>query len=416
MTTPGPVKIYRCGNCSALFARRTIASGNTLRARYRSDGKMDAPMLPLSPPLVACPACRNVLPSSTLEPIDQYRAYLGFVPRDEHAPQLMLSEKYKDAPWLDVPSANECLEFVRGADLGDQEVRLRLFTVQRVNDERLLALSPVVWFKKLERIKALRAQGDKKTGRRQFQRLASACRAGELPVIELADFLKFGWSIAPLSTDQVDNAEQLLKLLEHSGSEESKLLRVELLRELGRFDEAMLLLDDDFDDGGRAEQLLLACESRCAEPFTYANGYDHEGYEYDWHLRRYRPEDEPEISGDEDPPVFHIGNRDWWVKVLGMLQHNWALIDRNDDGSVAVYFFHDGGGTKSPTGYSWRQLRGRCAVVDSLPFKSMSQAREGLERYGFFQLKKTPGPWVGEEPRGIIYDARGSAQRIYSDN
>ena len=371
-------------------------------------------MLPLSPPLVACPACRNVVPSSTLEPIDQYRAYLGFVLRDEHAPHLMLAEKYKDTPWLEVPSANECLEFVHGADLGDQEVRLRLFTVQRVNDERLFALSPVVWFKKLERIKALRARGEKKTGRRQFQRLASACRAGELPVIELAYFLKFGWSIASFTARQYDNAVQLLKLLEHSGSEESKLLRVELLRELGRFDEAMLLLDDDFDDGGRAQQLLVASEARCAEPFTYANGYDHEGYEFDWQLRRYTPEDELEISGDEDPPVFHIGNRDWWVKVLGMLQHNWALIEENDNGSVTAYFFHDGGVTKSPTGYSWQQLRGRFAVVDSLTFDSMEQARQGLELIGFSRLVETPGPWMGEEPKGVFFDARATEAGVYS--
>ncbi len=43
-----------------------------------------------------------------------------------------------------------------------------------------------------------------------------------------------------------------------------------------------------------------------------------------------------------------IHSRDYWVKVVEMLQQNWALIDQESHGKAVVYFVHDGsGGAKS---------------------------------------------------------------------
>ena len=56
---PGPKLIYRCTACAGLFARRTLASGNTLGAQFRSDGSFKARMLPQTPALVACPHCHE---------------------------------------------------------------------------------------------------------------------------------------------------------------------------------------------------------------------------------------------------------------------------------------------------------------------------------------------------------------------
>ena len=39
-----------------------------------------------------------------------------------------------------------------------------------------------------------------------------------------------------------------------------------------------------------------------------------------------------------------IRSRDYWVKVVEMLQQNWALIDVEPDGSCIVHFIHDGSG------------------------------------------------------------------------
>jgi hypothetical protein len=75
MTTPGPTLVYECTSCKKPFKRRTIASGNTFGARIRSDGRMFAPMLPTTPPIVACPHCNLAVKIFELEPIAEFRTY-----------------------------------------------------------------------------------------------------------------------------------------------------------------------------------------------------------------------------------------------------------------------------------------------------------------------------------------------------
>ena len=105
---------------------------------------------------------------------------------------------------------------------------------------------------------------------------------------------------------------------------------------------------------------------------------------------------------------------DWWVKVLGMLQHNWALIETKDKG-VTVYFFHDLGTTVGSMGpYKLSQLRNRCAIIDSLDFESSEAAIEALDANGFNRLVDYPGPWDGSQPHGNFYDARDHQAGIYS--
>jgi hypothetical protein len=57
---------------------------------------------------------------------------------------------------------------------------------------------------------------------------------------------------------------------------------------------------------------------------------------------------------------------DFWVKVVEMLQQNWALIDIKADGSVRVFFISDTGG-----------------VFDEMAFPSADAAERALERNGF---------------------------------
>ncbi|MCK5862112.1 MAG: hypothetical protein KAH38_06485 [Candidatus Hydrogenedentes bacterium] len=54
---PGPVIIHECPVCSNLIEQNTLASGNTFGARFWTDGKMDAPMLPDQAWLVKCEHC-----------------------------------------------------------------------------------------------------------------------------------------------------------------------------------------------------------------------------------------------------------------------------------------------------------------------------------------------------------------------
>ncbi len=113
-------------------------------------------------------------------------------------------------------------------------------------------------------------------------------------------------------------------------------------------------------------------------------------------------------------PLFEIYSDDWWVKVLGMLQHNWALIETSNKKTTA-YFFHDLG---IQSGYSKRykiyQLKNRCAVVDSLDFESIKAAELELQQNGFMRLKDNPGPWESSQPNKNFYDAREDEAGIYS--
>ncbi len=61
-----------------------------------------------------------------------------------------------------------------------------------------------------------------------------------------------------------------------------------------------------------------------------------------------------------------IMSNDFWVKVVEMLQQNWALIEEKPDGGVCVYFIGDTSG-----------------VFDELSFPSADDAIAALRRNGF---------------------------------
>jgi hypothetical protein len=58
---PGPNLIYECYRCEDNIKVDTIGSGNTFGARFWSDGKREAPMLPDQPWLIKCPHCRALI-------------------------------------------------------------------------------------------------------------------------------------------------------------------------------------------------------------------------------------------------------------------------------------------------------------------------------------------------------------------
>ena len=61
-----------------------------------------------------------------------------------------------------------------------------------------------------------------------------------------------------------------------------------------------------------------------------------------------------------------IQSRDYWFKVVEMLQQNWALIDPLTDGSCKVFFVGDTSG-----------------VFDEMGFISVDDAVSSLKRNGF---------------------------------
>ena len=64
--------------------------------------------------------------------------------------------------------------------------------------------------------------------------------------------------------------------------------------------------------------------------------------------------------------AVEINSSDFWVKVVGMLQQNWALVDPAASGTADVYFVDDGGG-----------------VFDQVAFPNADSAFAALARNGF---------------------------------
>lgn len=104
----------------------------------------------------------------------------------------------------------------------------------------------------------------------------------------------------------------------------------------------------------------------------------------------------PAVSNN---PVIAINSQDYWVKVVGMLQQNWALVIRNDDGPCTIFFISDDSG-----------------VFDQLSFRSPNDARDALHANGFsrfsansrlqrFLVPPLPPFHEGGHPNGKIYSS-----------
>jgi hypothetical protein len=94
-----------------------------------------------------------------------------------------------------------------------------------------------------------------------------------------------------------------------------------------------------------------------------------------------------------------IKSNDFWVKVVEMLQQNWALIDREPDAPAQVFFIHDHSG-----------------VFDQMLFPSVAVAERALLRNGFERFSANPdfakflrppcGPYYRDRhPNGPIYSS-----------
>jgi hypothetical protein len=94
-----------------------------------------------------------------------------------------------------------------------------------------------------------------------------------------------------------------------------------------------------------------------------------------------------------------IQNTDFWVKIVEMLQQNWAVIEVEDTEAVRVYFISDTSG-----------------VFDEMAFPSADAACEILNRNGFRRfaensdlrsfLRPPSGPFHRAiHPNGPIYSS-----------
>lgn len=198
---PGPTIIKHCANCAQPFEQETLLSGNTFGAKFWTDGKREAPMLPDQHALIKCPHCQALLW------IDEQQT-LGEVDWGER-------DQFKNARAYLLPTFEDYLAALEsdGLDL-EKKQYVRRWAWWTGNNPRRKSVTP-----------------------------------------------------QPLSAPETENLLGLAELLDES-NDDDRLMKAEILRELGRFTEARVLLNSSFNqDYVQAIAIIKDCIDQ-SDPFV----------------------------------------------------------------------------------------------------------------------------------------------------
>jgi hypothetical protein len=139
---PGPDQIVACPACGGLAKYATLLSGNTFGARLWTDGKQEAPMLPQPPAVVKCRHCGGCYWLADAERVGELDVW-GADPLapDEAWPlsedhPLAVPESWRTAQYVEEPEEAEYYAALRSGLAQDrqQERALRIFAWWRSND------------------------------------------------------------------------------------------------------------------------------------------------------------------------------------------------------------------------------------------------------------------------------------------
>lgn len=181
---PGPIIVRECPTCNKQLAQETTMSGNTFNARSWTDGKMEAKMLPDRPWLVKCPQCGAIFW------IDEAKKV-----REDRSPEIE-NRLLMGSLSPSLPSENEYLTLLSDGKLTKKK---ELYCRQRA------------WWAANDSIR--------KTQETEFR----------------------------FSAVQENNLETLSQLMNEKDAGQ-RLIKAEILRELGKFKDCINLLKQPFDD------------------------------------------------------------------------------------------------------------------------------------------------------------------------
>jgi hypothetical protein len=189
--TQGPIFVICCPLCSGLAKYPTVASGNTFGAVYYTDGKRVAPMLPATPSVVRCAACRGVFWRSAAAEVGQFD--------EQREDAAAVDADWRKAGYLHEPDEAEHLAALDRliASSPGEERGIRLLTWWRGNDR---------------------------------YRTPSPTPAPDNPKV---------------ASRRHANMRQLIALLD-TAEPSDQLMRAEALRQLGEFDQAVAILSKPF--------------------------------------------------------------------------------------------------------------------------------------------------------------------------
>lgn len=92
-------------------------------------------------------------------------------------------------------------------------------------------------------------------------------------------------------------------------------------------------------------------------------------------------------------------DHDFWVKVVGMLQQNWALISPEHADSVRVDFITDASGIFDSLSYATKD-----EAIIALRRNGFVRYADDTEMQSFISLPKPPFQ-IGSHPNGKIYSS-----------
>jgi hypothetical protein len=205
---PGPDRIIACPRCKGLARCGSTSSGNTFGARIWSDGKPDAPMLPRLPSIAKCRHCGKYYWIDRAKQVGIHDWY-----EDEFDPYLRKHPRWPDVEPIVEPDESECCEAL-AKRLARSKARRR--------ELRLLA-----WWKRNDAFRESDGEA---------REMEARCK---------------------------ENLEALVDLLDESDATD-RLMKAEVLRELGEFEAAKVLLQgvDDPELAPFARQLRALCDAR----------------------------------------------------------------------------------------------------------------------------------------------------------
>lgn len=206
---PGPDQIIACPHCSALAKHGTLMSGNTMGAHGWTDGKQIAPMLPRPPAVVLCQQCAQcywLADAAKIGTVDLW---------GDRSPQT--DPSWTNAPYVQEPGETEYYQALQG-DLAANP-----------KEERTLRI--LAWWRR-----------------------NSAFR--DIPQGTIDD-------AAIVTGATRDNLNALVELL-NDGQADNRLMKAEVLRELGAFEAAIAELDrvTTAEYAKAVLQLRALCEAR----------------------------------------------------------------------------------------------------------------------------------------------------------
>lgn len=145
---PGPTIVRQCGKCGHFLKEYTLLSGNTCGARYWTDGKCDAPMLPDLPSLAKCPHCRALIWIDEQEKIferDLFEPAASGGDNKESRDKGRHKEIWRVAKMIKCPSKSDYFRFLR-TSMGkpEKEIYVRIRAWWAGNDPRRKSASPTL--------------------------------------------------------------------------------------------------------------------------------------------------------------------------------------------------------------------------------------------------------------------------------